>query len=213
VTASVRSAPGAGKSPSDSHATGGRPLDSEITMAILEATVDLLTRTGYSGLSIDAVARRAGVHRPAVYRRFSSKVELVAAAIGAYTTAIPDPATGCTRDDLVSFIRRVATILHRDERARLALRVVTELAADEKFAALVNARTVRPWRDLAAVILRRGVETGELRSDLDVVLVTDLLLGPAYGRALIGRPQLTRAGAERLVDTLFEGLRAPGRRR
>src|SRR5262245_44719017 len=59
----------------------GRPRDRRVDAAVLDATRRLLADVGYRALSIEAVARRARVHRPAIYRRWSSKAELVHAAV------------------------------------------------------------------------------------------------------------------------------------
>ena len=189
-------------------ATGGRPLDPEISQAILDATIDVLAETGFAGLSLEAVAQRAGVHRPAIYRRWPAKVDLVAAALSAVGTAFPDPDTGSVRDDLVFLVGHVGSRMEGSERARLGLRLVADLAVDPEIAALVNARTVRPWRSLGRTILGRGIERGELRDDTDVEIVNDLIMGSIYARSLVGRQQISRVAIERLVDTLLDGLHA-----
>jgi AcrR family transcriptional regulator len=187
----------------------GRPLDPEISRAILDATIDVLAETGFAGLSLEAVAQRAGVHRPAIYRRWPAKVDLVAAAISAVGTVFPDPDTGSVRDDLVLLVGHVGSRIEGSERARLGLRLVADLAVDPEIAALVNARTVRPWRSLGRTIVGRGIERGELRADTDPELVNDVMLGSIYARSLDGRQQMSRVAIERLVDTLLDGLHAP----
>jgi AcrR family transcriptional regulator len=188
-------------------ASAGRPLDPTISEAILEATLDVLAETGYAKLSIEAVAQRAGVHRPAVYRRWPTKLDLVAAAISSIARAVPDPATGNTRDDLVELVSSIGNMLVRNPRARLTLMLVAEIAVDEELAALVDSRTVQPRRAMARTILERGIERGEIRPDLDMELVCDLIVGSLYTRALVGRARLHRTKAERYVDYVLDGLR------
>src|ERR1044072_7320529 len=65
-----------------------RPLDADASRRIVSATVDLLVERGYGSLTLDAVAQRANVGRPALYRRFSGKRELCVAAIG---SLLPPP--------------------------------------------------------------------------------------------------------------------------
>jgi AcrR family transcriptional regulator len=195
----VPAAPGAG---------AGRPLDPAISEAILEATFEVLAETGYAKLSIEAVAQRAGVHRPAVYRRWPTKLDLVAAAISSIAPAVPAPTTGDTREDLVELVSSIANLLVRNPRARLTLRLVAEIAVDEALAALVDSRTVQPRRAMARTVLERGIERGEIRPDLDMELVCDLLVGSLYTRALVGRARLTRAKAEQYVDYVLDGLRS-----
>ena len=206
-TAAVDSGPAAPGAPGAPGAVAGRPLDPAISEAILEATFEVLAETGYAKLSIEAVAQRAGVHRPAVYRRWPTKLDLVAAAISSIAPAVPDPDTGSTRDDLVELVSSIANLLVRNPRARLTLRLVAEIAVDEQLAALVDSRTVQPRRAMARTVLERGIERGEIRPDLDMELVCDLLVGSLYTRALVGRARLTRAKAERYVDCVLDGLR------
>ncbi|HZP31097.1 MAG TPA: TetR/AcrR family transcriptional regulator [Acidimicrobiia bacterium] len=185
----------------------GRPRDPDLSDAILEATVAVLSESGYAALSYEAVAQRAGVHRPAIYRRWPTKGDLVAAAVESVTVALVDPATGNVRDDLVELVRQVAGLFQRNPRVRLAVRLLADLAADREVVARVNARMVSPWRDLVRTLVERGVERGELQPGLDPEIVADLVFGPLDRRILAGRAQPNRAGAERLVDTLLDGLR------
>ena len=70
----------------------GRPRDPEADRAILEATIEILGEEGYEGLSIEGVAARAGVGKTTIYRRWTSKAELVVAAIQRYKSpADPSP--------------------------------------------------------------------------------------------------------------------------
>jgi AcrR family transcriptional regulator len=197
----------AAAAPATPGAGAGRPLDPAISEAILEATLDVLAETGYAKLSIEAVAQRAGIHRPAVYRRWPTKLDLVAAAMSSIAPVVPEPTTGNTREDLVELVSHVANMLLRNPRARLALRLAAEIAVDEQLAALVDSRTMKPRRAIARGILERAIERGEIRPDLDLELVCDLLVGSLYSRALVGRATLSRNQAERYVDYLLDGLR------
>jgi AcrR family transcriptional regulator len=208
VTAAVRPRRDAAPAPA---ASGGRPLDPELSQAILDATIEVLAEDGYGRLSFEAVAQRAGVHRPAIYRRWPTKADLVAAAVASIADPLADPARDSAREDLVEFVRTVANRLRRDPRSRLGLMLMAELAVDPDLVALVNSRMVWSWRGLLRTIFERGVATGELRADLDPDQLGDVVLGFLYARALSGRPQPKRRECEQFVDTLLDGLCA-GRR-
>ena len=92
----------------------GRPRDPEVDRAILQATLKLLTDRGYAGMSIEGVASAAGVGKTAIYRRFPSKAELAAAAIGSLRESWgPLPDTGSARSDIVEMLTKVqATLAH-----------------------------------------------------------------------------------------------------
>ncbi|MGH2742407.1 MAG: helix-turn-helix domain-containing protein, partial [Thermoleophilaceae bacterium] len=78
----------------------GRPRDPQIDIAVLDATVAVLRRSGYGGLTFEAVAREAGTTKPAIYRRWPSRERLVLAALGRRLGAARAPDTGCTLCDL-----------------------------------------------------------------------------------------------------------------
>jgi AcrR family transcriptional regulator len=211
VTAALRPPRPAHPRPA-SVATGGRPLDPELTRTILDAAVTVLAEVGYGQLTIEAVAQRAGVHRPAIYRRWPTKVDLVAAAVTSIAQPISDPDTGNTRDDLVEFLGRVATLLQRNAKARLGFLLMAELAFEPEVVAIINSRMRRPWRGRVDAIVARGMERGELREGVDPEQLSDLVLAALYARALSGRPQPNRREIVQLVDLLLDGVSGAPRR-
>ncbi|NUU22630.1 MAG: TetR/AcrR family transcriptional regulator, partial [Streptomycetaceae bacterium] len=100
---------------------GGRPRDPQIDDAILTAVRDLLAEDGYAKLSFETVARRAGVTRPTIYRRWSSKAQLVHEAVfPARATEVLIPDTGDFAADVRGMIADTAASYARPE-ARAAL--------------------------------------------------------------------------------------------
>ena len=85
----------------------GRPRSSEAERAILDATVALYAERGMAGLSVEAVAARAGVAKTTIYRRWPSKEELVLAAVTAARGPAPEPPGASVRDDLLFLLGRV----------------------------------------------------------------------------------------------------------
>ncbi|MBW4720199.1 TetR/AcrR family transcriptional regulator [Saccharothrix obliqua] len=146
----------------------GRPRSTHIDEALATAALALLDEVGYDALTLDAVATRAGVSRPALYRRWPTKLHLVAHVV-AEQVPMTDPDTGSARQDLLvlaeSLVRGLSWVLlavHAEAR-----RVPGVL---DGFLAGRHA--------LVAEVVRRGVARGELRADVDPVLVRDLLFGP-----------------------------------
>ena len=108
----------------------GRPRDPRIDSAVLRSTVDLLGETGYAELSVDAIARRAGTSKPAIYRRWPSKAHLVHEAVFPLSDATELPDTGSLAGDVREMVRRTVTVL-TTPAARAALPgLVGEMAAD-----------------------------------------------------------------------------------
>jgi AcrR family transcriptional regulator len=185
-------------------APAGRPLDEELSAAILDAALDVLGREGYGGFSIAAVAQAAEVHRPAIYRRWPGKVDLAVAAIEQIRPAPVDRESGDAREDVVAFL--VDAGCGDNLQDELALRLHGEIAVHPELADAVRQRLVLPRRQTLRTILERGVAAGQLRSDLDPELAMDLLFGLLHARKGTGvvlRPK----EVERYVDLALTGLR------
>ncbi|NVI92347.1 TetR/AcrR family transcriptional regulator [Actinomadura sp. BRA 177] len=183
---------------------GGRPRSERAEKAIIEATLDLLAEEpGVAGLSIEAVAARAGVGKTTIYRRWPSKDALILDALGAAKAPLPEPSGGSVRDDLVELARALT-----DERgsrySRCFWNVIGGAEKHPELYARYKRDIIEPRRDIVRRVLRRGVENGELRADLDVEAAMALLLGALVPR----RPRETYPDghAEAVVGTLLRGI-------
>ena len=184
----------------------GRPRDPVIDRVVAEAALDLLAEHGYEGLTVEAVAQRAGVAKTTIYRRFGSKAELTAGAVMILAAAgrAPNAGAGSTRDSLVAILREVIRAL----RNTVAGQIIPDLVgAMPSHPELIEAfaKFAEPRRAVFFEVLRRGVENGELRPDIDFELAADLLYGPIYYRLLVTRKPLKPSDAERIVDAVMRG--------
>src|SRR5690606_3853327 len=145
----------------------GRPRSVRVDQAIIQAVLELLTEGGsVETLSIEAVAARAGVGKATIYRRWSGKEALLIDAIGSIKGPLPQPAGRSVREDLVTPLQPVRP--RRDERFdRILSCLVPEVTRSEQRYRLYQS-LVEPRRELMRQVLRRGIRTGELRSDLDI---------------------------------------------
>jgi AcrR family transcriptional regulator len=182
---------------------GGRPLDEAVGKAILDATWRLLLRDGYSRMSIARVADEAGVGRPAIYRRYSDKAELVAAVIEDKTARVPPIDTGSAREDLVAHL----DFARRRFAMELAGTLLVEQRKHPELLRQFRKGMLGPRRDQVAAALERGKARGEVRRDLDAKLAAHALLGSFVFNSLVaGRP---RPGwAEAVVETLWPAFAA-----
>jgi AcrR family transcriptional regulator len=183
---------------------GGRPLDEDLSGSILDAALRVLAREGYGGFSIAAVASEAGVHRPAIYRRWPNKVDLAVAAIEQLKPAPADRDSGDVRADLIAYL--VDAGCGSDDVQGLAMRLHSDLATHHDLSEAVQEQISRPRRQLLTEILRRGVDAEQLRADLDTELTIDLLFGLLHSRKT-RLPALQPAEVERYVDLALQGLR------
>ncbi|MEH1867580.1 MAG: helix-turn-helix domain-containing protein [Nostoc sp.] len=91
----------------------GRPRNLQSHQAILQASLELLSEVGYERTSIDAIAVRAGVSKPTIYRRYKGKEELIASAIESFREEVIIPDTGRLWDDIDALIENAAQVTLR----------------------------------------------------------------------------------------------------
>jgi AcrR family transcriptional regulator len=189
----------------------GRPRNAALDTAVIEAVLRLLEEGATLGeLSMERIAREAGVGKATVYRRWSGKEALLLDVMRSLDLQTPQPPGVSARGDLVhmlEFLRRRGLA----KRSSAVLRaVITEVRAHPKLWREYQDTVVRARRDIVYGVLRRGMATGEIRSDVDVELLADLFVGPMLSRAVLHEWQELPEGlAERIVDTVLEGVRPP----
>jgi AcrR family transcriptional regulator len=182
----------------------GRPRNSDNDRAILEAAAAILFEKGYAGLTIDGVASAAGVSRPTIYRRWSSKPELVIAALAHRTgLAVPVPNTGSVRRDLMAVQRHQIKEFNSPVSRRVTSGLVADVAIDPELADLYLREYASPRRTSVWRALQRGVDRGELRADIDFGFVSDLLIGPLFMRSIVWGQPLEPSMAKRTVDVVM----------
>jgi AcrR family transcriptional regulator len=162
----------------------GRPRDPRIDAAILRATADLLVEIGYSAVTMAAVAERAQTTKTALYRRWSSKAELVhEAAFPAAPSALATPAGDVAADvrAMISAARDVFT----SPVVRAALPgLVADVAADPE----LNARVMARFTGMFAAVRDRvvdGIARGEVHADVDPDRLVEIIGGATMLRMLL----------------------------
>src|SRR5215213_7748485 len=140
----------------------GRPRDPRCDEAIYEAAVTLCAEAGFDGMTLEAVAARAGVSKPTIYRRCpEGKAQLVAAAIAWRREAKPQsPDTGTLRGDLLATVRDM--VAHMRENAQLAAGLVHQLRTSPELAEIFRVHVIEPERARWTIPLERAEARGEL---------------------------------------------------
>lgn len=181
----------------------GRPRDPAVDEAIIVATLDLLDERGYAGLTVSDVARRAGVSKPALYRRWSDKAQLVVEAMVSRLPPRPLPDTGNTRDDLLAFTDQLVATFTRGPAGAVLPGLVAAVAADPALAANYRELLVEPQRRRMRTAVLRGIDRGDLRGDTDVEFALDALAGPLYVRLLITGAAIDPSYSQAAVDLVL----------
>jgi AcrR family transcriptional regulator len=185
----------------------GRPRDARADRAILDATLELIAEHGVHGFRTEDVAARAGVGKGAIYRRYRSKDALVKAAVAALVReeiALPD--TGSTRGDLLVLMREAVELYRSSLPARLMPKLIGAMAEHPELARAVREGFLASRRTALSEVLRRGVERGDLRPDLDLELALDLLGGPLFYRLLVTGGPLDAQLADGVADLILRGF-------
>lgn len=183
--------------------TGGRPRDPAIDAAVLTATLDVLREHGYGRFAVETVAARAGTTKAAIRRRWPVRQRLIIDALASVLVTPPAPDNGCTRCDLTQSVRLLAEALHDRLPDGVLAPLIADCATDPELHGRLTEALVQPSRAAATVAVRRAVDRGDLRPDVDPELLVDLLASVVYQRALFGD---RRTSAAPLVDLLLRGV-------
>ena len=187
----------------------GRPRNAEIDSAVLEATGRLLVERGYAATSVEMVARRAGVGKAAIYRRWRSKEELVVELLSHVAAGVePVPDLGDTRAELLRLVGEAIEHLAQTPTGGIIQGLASELPRNPTLSRLVRERVISLRRSEVETVLERGIARGELRADTDAEIAHELLLGPAYFHLLLGGKPLDEKFAVRIVDAFLRGADA-----
>jgi AcrR family transcriptional regulator len=184
----------------------GRPRDRRADEAILRAALELLAERGPHAFRIDDVAERARVGKATIYRRYESKEQLVAAAVGGLVSEIALPDTGSTRGDLLSLMHDAVAVYSRPFAAGLMASLVEGMRRDDALAEAVRGGFLAARRAALKTVLERGIARGELRPDVDTELALDVLGGPLFYRLLITGGAIDLGLAEGVVELVLVGF-------
>ncbi|MFE5288496.1 TetR-like C-terminal domain-containing protein [Nocardia sp. NPDC056611] len=166
--------------------SGGPVLQDDLTEALTTAFFEELAAVGYGRLSIEAVARRAGAGKAAVYRRWPSKQAMATDLITKVAVDAADtPDTGSLRGDLHAFLTAAAAGLRHPLASKIIPDLLAEAAREPALAATLTTGIATTRRDRATTLLHRAITRGELPDDLDIPLALDFLAGPLYWRLTI----------------------------
>ena len=171
----------------------------------LAATIEELAESGYPSLTLDAVARRAGVHKTTLYRRWGTREALVLEAmLSLVDERVPVPDTGSLREDLLALATAAAATAGTPAGEAVVRAVVAAGPHDE---ALAEAND-RFWTERLALdgaIVERAVARGEVAPGTDPRTVIEAVLGPLYFRRLVTGSPPDREFVERIVDLVAMG--------
>ena len=184
----------------------GRPRSEKADRAIAAATLDLLAEHGFAGVTVEAVAARAGVAKSTVYRRYPSRIELLVGVVR-HEQSVPrgDVDTGSIEGDLCLVARRLAVALTETPFGRALLAILSATAAQPELSE-VRAEFLASRRAPALAAVRRAVDRGELAAGTDPGHVVDLVSGPVFYRVFVRCEPVEQPWIDAHVNTVLRAF-------
>ena len=191
---------------------GGRPRDPGNDSAILDSALDLLIERGAAGASIEAIARRAGVAKLTVYRRWQSKEDLLMAALEHARNPDTDP-TPATHS-LDELVEHTAELLSRPRFRALMARVIGASVDHPELVQAYNTRYLQPRLTALADTARHAIDAGMFPPETDPTAIQDILTSSIGFTLLHSGGDITAEQIEHRLHTMLRqmGYRAPARR-
>ncbi|MBJ6763812.1 TetR/AcrR family transcriptional regulator [Myxococcaceae bacterium JPH2] len=193
----------------------GRKRSEQSRAAVLEAALKVLREQGYAALSIEAIARDAGVGKQTIYRWWTSKASVVLEALIAQApTPLVPPLHGSLGEVLEAFLASTFQTLKNPRGTGDILRgLMAEAQLDAQFATEFRTGLIEKRRELLRSVLAQAQERGELAADADLFLLVDMAFGVMWYRLLVGHAPLDRALAHELATLLLRAGAPSGPRR
>ncbi|MBE0530434.1 MAG: TetR/AcrR family transcriptional regulator [Rhodospirillales bacterium] len=187
----------------------GRPRSEKSREAIIGAAQALLNEKGGAGLTIEAIARRAGVGKPTIYRWWPTLADLVLEALlrqADETIAVPP--RGSLRETLRPFLRQSMKAIADGGGAHLRF-LMARAQMDEGFRQRFRDTFAARRRAVLKSVLLRAAERGEIGPGQNLDMLLDLVFGAMWYRLLIGHAAIDEPFADALTETIV-GLVQPG---
>ena len=182
--------------------SGGRPRSERSKAAILAAVRKLLLKDGYANLTMEAVARGAGVSKATIYRWWKTKGELVLEAAEQEIAIGTVPDTGDSRADMDAAISQLIDTFMRPLASIVIFAAITTGGSDPKMAQIFRDRFVYPWRVSAFEALKRARERGEIPAE-DLHFLLDVIVGTVFQRTLVMKEPMIEGLKENLLGVIF----------
>ncbi|CAL9462387.1 TetR/AcrR family transcriptional regulator [Streptomyces sp. enrichment culture] len=189
---------------------GAAVLREDVTEAIRAAVFEELAAVGYARMSIEGIARRAGVGKTAVYRRWRSKLHLVLDVVSAIAVqGLPAPDTGTLEGDLRLLYEVTARALRHPVVSQIIPDLQAEAARNPEIAELMQKALREGQEGVASKIVAAAEQRGEIRMGVDDELALDLISGPLYWRSVVIRsPKLPKGYLPSLAKATAGALKA-----
>ncbi|MEK4518155.1 TetR/AcrR family transcriptional regulator [Paenibacillus sp. FSL H8-0122] len=186
----------------------GRPRNTEAKNAILNASYELLLKTGFGAVTVEKIAEQAQVSKATIYKWWPNKAAVVMDGyLYAANARLPIPDTGSAKEDILIHAGTLAQFLTSRE-GKVITELIGEGQSDTGLAEAYRSRYFGPRREEARKLFERGIAQGELKQGLDIGSCIDLVYGPIFYRLLLTGGELSEASVRSLVSLALQALQA-----
>lgn len=188
----------------------GRVRSEASRVAILNATLKLLETQTLQQISIEAIAKTAGVGKATIYRWWSSKVSVVIDAfVQNHTVLTPMPKGVSCREAITVHIHRMVQ-QYSERSGRLVAQILAEGQSDPDVLREFRDRFFTGRRKMVREVIDEGRRNGEFRTDMDTEFLMDMVYSPVYFRLIMGHLPLNQEFADELSKNMMTILCLPG---
>jgi AcrR family transcriptional regulator len=187
--------------------SAGRPRSEEAHRAILDATLELLVEVGFSAMTVEGVASRAGVGKATIYRRWASKLPLVVEAFG-QLPGFEDVDTGSLEEDLKKMLRGYLQAFHASPLSAVLPSLAGERTHNPELSELFEPVSKGRRQPLVRAF-ERAIDRGEVAPDLDIDLAADLVVGPIAVALFFKGGRINPRMVGPMVDLALAGIARP----
>jgi len=186
----------------------GRPRDPGANRRILDAARAVAGELGVHGASMSAIADRSGVGKPTIYLRWANRREVIVAAIADLRADVPQVEGENVQEELTQALQDDRSLLVSGPESRFLRSALFESAEDVEIARELSDSILGPRRQRIVEILERGIDDGELRSDIDPGAVADLLIAPLVRGMVLGGDDVSPQIVEQHTALVAGGIAA-----
>jgi Transcriptional regulator len=184
----------------------GRPRSEEAKSSILQAAYDLLLEVGFANVTIEGIAKKAGVSKVTIYKWWQTKGAVVLDAFFSATeTILPIPDTGSVKEDLFLQANNLSEFI-KSPQGKVIAEFIAEGQFDPAFAEEYRNRYFVPRRLISRKILERGISRGELDEHIDIEVCIDLIFAPIFYRLLITGNELDQNYISKIINATLTGF-------
>ncbi|KHD36623.1 TetR family transcriptional regulator [Clostridium acetobutylicum] len=185
----------------------GRPRSEKTKSDILNAAYELLIENGFAEITVEKIAERANVSKATIYKWWPNKsAVIIDGFLNTTNVELPIPDTGSTIQDMFIQVDNFTKFL-TSRKGSVITEIIAEGQYDTKLADTYRKAYFTPRRSISKKILERGILRGELKKDLNIEVIIDLIWGPVFYRLLITGEKIDVAFVKEIINYAFEGIR------